>query len=406
MANKLLQKFSKTLISWAGYHTKIQSTTYVYGEMKTDDVQAAIRSWNAGYLGPLQRVISTMISNNTHVQAVTQSRRQAILAVDHFITARDKKAVQKQIEFLEEIFEEMNIHSLISDLIAGIFTGCKPLELKWAADGSRWFVEEYKEPIVENFIWQDGRLKMLGDSGRENKELEPWKYIIHAPNLYNGKPFAALQPAMNWYLFSDFASRNWARHTEIYGMPVRIGKYEPGTPDVDIQALKSELISMGADASAVISTDAMIEFLETKGHATADIYKELIDTANREISKCVLSQTTTTETAEHGNLATATVHQSGFGRVIGADCNALANTLNNQLIYPLLQFNFPNFRRIDAPRIRFNLDMASDGYKFMQMLDYAYRMGKPIHPEDFAKAGLTVKEGEELLQKPDISLEE
>jgi phage gp29-like protein len=39
------------------------------------------------------------------------------------------------------------------------------------------------------------------------------------------------------YLFKNYAVKDWVAFAEVFGMPLRIGKYEPGATKADREAL-------------------------------------------------------------------------------------------------------------------------------------------------------------------------
>jgi phage gp29-like protein len=48
------------------------------------------------------------------------------------------------------------------------------------------------------------------------------------------------------YLFKNYAVKGWVGFTEVYGMPLRAGKYEPGAGRADRKALVQTARALGA----------------------------------------------------------------------------------------------------------------------------------------------------------------
>lgn len=47
---------------------------------------------------------------------------------------------------------------------------------------------------------------------------------------------------------------------EVYGMPLRVGRYEPGASRVDREALINAVRSLGSDAAGTVQKSTEIEF--------------------------------------------------------------------------------------------------------------------------------------------------
>ena len=65
------------------------------------------------------------------------------------------------------------------------------------------------------------------------------------------------------WLFKNFAVRDLAEFLEIYGLPLRLGTYNPNTSDDKARAtLLRAVIGIGHDAAAIVPEGMKIEFKE------------------------------------------------------------------------------------------------------------------------------------------------
>ncbi len=55
--------------------------------------------------------------------------------------------------------------------------------------------------------------------------------------------------------------KDWVIFCEVYGMPLRLGKYDPGASKEDKEALAIAVQTLGTDAAGIISKATEIEFL-------------------------------------------------------------------------------------------------------------------------------------------------
>ncbi len=58
-------------------------------------------------------------------------------------------------------------------------------------------------------------------------------------------------------------------------MPLRVGKYEPGTSKADREALVQAVRSLDSDAAGIISKSTEIEFVETRKGSSLNVYESL-----------------------------------------------------------------------------------------------------------------------------------
>ena len=143
------------------------------------------------------------------------------------------------------------------------------------------------------------------------------------------------------FLFKNYAIKDWAVFCEVYGMPLRLGKYSSGASEDDKAALIHAISTLGSDAAGIISKSTEIEFVETaKGTGSAGVYKLLAQFCNSEMSKAILGQTLSAELGSVGSYAAAKTHNEVRLDLVRADARALAATVRQQIIRPLVGFNF------------------------------------------------------------------
>jgi phage gp29-like protein len=105
------------------------------------------------------------------------------------------------------------------------------------------------------------------------------------------------------YLFKNYGLKDWVAFAEVFGMPLRRGKYAPGASREDKDALGAAIRSLGSDAAGVISKSTEIEFVEAvqKG-GTQILYEVLANFCDKQVSKAIPANGTTEGTrASWGN---------------------------------------------------------------------------------------------------------
>jgi phage gp29-like protein len=191
------------------------------------------------------------------------------------------------------------------------------------------------------------------------------------------------------YLFVNYAVKDWVAFAEIYGMPLRLGKYKPGTKSEDKEVILEALANLGSDAAALIPEGAMIEFKEAV-QGGADVYLALATFCNKEISKAVLGQTATTEDTP-GKLGAAPEKSQVRQDLVEADSRALENTLRDQLIKPYVDFNFGIQKQY--PRSKFHCEPAKDLNALSERDKNLVEMGAEV-PHSYIRKTYSIPEPE------------
>jgi phage gp29-like protein len=214
-----------------------------------------------------------------------------------------------------------------------------------------------------------------------------WKVIYHRYKARSGcTTRSGVLRVVGWmYLLKNFALKDWAAFNEVFGMPLRLGKYDNTASPADRDALVQAIRNLGSDAAGVISKATEIEFVEaTSRSGGVNPYQLMAEFCNREMSKAVLGQTLTTDTTgSSGTFAAASVHAQVRRDLVAADAQALASTLREQLLRPLVGFNFGWDKPV--PWFRFRFEEEED----LKTLSEVYRnlagMGLPLDMEHVAE---------------------
>ena len=184
--------------------------------------------------------------------------------------------------------------------------------------------------------------KLITDDHLMGMEIPAWRMVMHTYGGKSGHPTrAGIYRVVCWnYLFANYTIKDWVMFCEIYGMPVRIGKYESGASKDDKTALKAALRAIGTDAAGIISKNTEIEFVDSRGTTNSDLYHQLIQFCNKEISKAMLGQTLTADVGDKGSYAAAKTHNEIREDLLRADARAMAKTIRHQLLRPWVYFNY------------------------------------------------------------------
>jgi phage gp29-like protein len=206
------------------------------------------------------------------------------------------------------------------------------------------------------------------------------------------------------YLFKNYALKDWVAFAEVFGMPLRIGKYDARADKADKDALAAAIRSLGSDAAGIISKNTEIEFVETvKNSGTNNIYETLANFCDKQMSKAILGQTATTE-GTPGKLGNEDAQDRVRHDLIKADAESLGKTIRHQIIRPLVGYNFGWDKRL--PWFNLLYEKPEDLKNLMEVYNGAAKIGQPIsaeHVSERFKIPLP-KKGETVLEPRQGSL--
>src|SRR5690606_4478378 len=87
--------------------------------------------------------------------------------------------------------------------------------------------------------------------------------------------------ALVWpYLFKNYSVGDLAEFLEIYGIPLRVGKYPPGASEPDKRTLLRALASIGHNAAGIIPDGMALEFHDA-ATGDPDSFLAMIDWCER-----------------------------------------------------------------------------------------------------------------------------
>jgi len=342
-----------------------------------------------GALQAQAELFEEMEEKDAHLASIMQTRRLAVASLEWRIEAAGEDPRELEIaQFVEErLRATVNFQEALLDLMDAVGKGYSLVEIDWQ-------VQEYAAPVYLRWVhpkrvtfWQSLEPRLVDETRLDGKPLQPWKFIFHRHKARSGHDTrAGVLRVLAWmYLLKNYALKDWAAFNEIFGMPLRLGKYDSSASQADREALVTAIRALGSDAAGIISKNTEIEFVEAAGRLSGNYnpYQVLAEFCNREMSKAVLGQTLTTDTTyATGTYSAAKVHDRVRSDLIEADAEGLAATLRAQLIRPLVGFNFGWEEPL--PHFVFDYGEEEDYKATAETYEILSRMGMPLTLEHVA----------------------
>lgn len=233
---------------------------------------------------------------------------------------------------------------LIWQLAQAVFRGYQVHEIVWGRSGELLVPEIIIDRPARRFVFSpEGDLRLITRQNQtEGEPTGPYKWLLtrHMPS-YDNPYGVAVYSACFWpYTFKHSGWRYFVKFAEKYGLPWAIGKYPPGTPKVEQDALAASLAQMIEDAVAAVPADGSVELITASTSGTMLPQERLIALCNAEMSKALTSQTLATEIQGQGSRAAAQTHADRAAGVHSSDRAVIEDALS-QLCAWIVELNIP-----------------------------------------------------------------
>ncbi|OYZ03491.1 MAG: hypothetical protein B7Y42_00495 [Polaromonas sp. 28-63-22] len=349
-----------------------------------------------------------MEEKDAHLYSCMQTRRLALQGLDWDIVPPDNATAAEQAlaEYAEEALRGIqDFEDLVFDMTDGIGHGFAALELTWRNVRGQllptnathrpqaWFKMSQNPALDRNEL-------RLRDVSVDGAALLPFGWLLHQHRARSGYTArTGLFRVLAWpFLFKNFAVRDLAEFLEIYGLPLRVGTYNPSASKDDKATLLRAVVNIGHDAAAIIPEGMMIDF---KNAATGDnkSFDAMISLMERSMSKAILGGTLTSGEGQNGTQALGNVHNELRHDLRDADAKQLGATLTRQLVYPILAVNKGLGDLARCPRLVFDTQEAEDLKLYSEAVPKLVAIGMKV-PVHWAHTKLKIPqadEGEEVL---------
>lgn len=370
---------------------------------------AILREADDGSLsGPMQ-LFEEMEEKDAHLYAVANTRRLALTGLEwQVISAVDVvegidrgaadeaaaycRSVLAGLDAFDEVLQHLSLaigrNIAIAEVVWDVTSGeLRPVDLV-PVDFTRIMFDEVDRPRI-----------LTEDEPRDGIELPPHKFIVYTPHSVSGHPQRGglLRVTAMVYLAKNLALKDWMIFAEVFGMPVRIARYEPNATAEEKRELLSMLESLGSNAAGIFSRAVELQVIEANRGSPGPPYRQLVEFLNREMSKAWLGQTLTTDTTgQGGSFAASRVHDMVRQDVLADDIRKEGRTIRRDLLGPVTRLRFgpdapvPYFRRklkqpVDTTQLAGVLDVAVNRLGVSVPLGWAHEaLGIPLAEKDGA----------------------
>jgi phage gp29-like protein len=316
-------------------------------------LMSILREADAGSLSAAMQLFEEIEEKDAHLYAVANMRRLAVTGLQWKVISAadvrdgvDRVAADEAAAYCAEVLGQIDgFDEALQHLSLAFGRNISLAELVWETTGRELRLVDVCPVDFGRIVLDDlgGPRILTSEQPQDGIALPPNKFIVHTPHNVAGHVTRGglLRVTAMMYLAKNLTFKDWLIFAEVFGMPVRIARYEPSATAADKRELLNMLESIGSNAAGIFSRAVELQFIEAGRGTQGPPYERLVDFANREMSKAWLGQTLTTETTgQTGTFAASTVHEEVRKDVRADDIRKEGRTIRRDLLGPMARIQF------------------------------------------------------------------
>lgn len=336
-----------------------------------------------------------------HYLGVLSTRKRQVAQLPITVTpASDAADHKKHAALVQSWIDDEILQAALFDMLDAIGKGHSVMELDWRYHMGHLCPRElvYRPQRWFDFDRADGETVLLRE-GAGGTPLREHLFVVHRHKSKSGLTVrSGLARVASWaWMYKSYTLRDWAIFAQNYGMPIRVGKYGPNASEEEKDVLWRAVSNIAGDCAAIVPASMMIEFQEVNAKtSSSELYEKRADWMDRQVSKAVLGQTTTTDAISGGH-AVGREHRLVQEDIERSDASILSATVNTQIVPNLVAFNFGPQDRY--PKVRIGRPDEVPLEQFADAFDKIARHGVTA-PLSYMRGRLGIpepKEGDELV---------
>jgi len=320
-------------------------TDTVAGGLTPDRLASILRSAADGDHNSFLTLAEEMEERDLHYACELSKRKLAVsrLPITVEATADDARSIELA-DAVRNLMRRPGVRPLIKDLLDAIGKGFSVVEIDWQY-GSTWLPRRYqwRDPHFFQFDEVSKSEVRLRDEAdlMHGLQLAPYKFLVHLPHIKSGIPIRggiARLAAWAW-MCKGYTIKDWLAFAEVFGMPLRMGKYGSGASEADKAVLRMAVANLGTDAAAIFPESMKVELVEASKSGSTDFFQRLADYLDAQVSRGILGQTATTQ-GTPGKLGNEEAQKEVREDIRDDDAEQVEETINRDLVRPFIDLNF------------------------------------------------------------------
>lgn len=371
-------------------------------------MRALFESAESGDIAAQHDLFIDIEEKDSAIAAAFQTRKMSVLGLDYRVVApsqaseTEEKLTQAARDYLQNlpVFED-----LLLDLMDAAGHGFAAMEIQWQqCDGMQMPVAFHHKPQSWFCLNKDDELLLKTPDEPQGVPLWQWGWVVHKhKNRSVSEARNGIFRTLAWlYMFKHYSVHDFAEFLELYGMPIRIGKYGAGATAEEKKTLLRAVAEIGHNAAGIMPEGMMIELHQAAGGTTANNnpFMTMVEWCEKSATRLILGQTLTSGAdGKASTNALGQIHNEVRRDLLISDAKRVAQTITQQVLEPFLRVNFPIAEHVRLPIFEFDTREIADLTQFAEALPKLVDVGLQI-PESWAREKLAipdVAEGERVL---------
>lgn len=350
---------------------------------------------------------------DSSIAANIMTRKRSVLTLDwRIVEPRNATPAEEKLQTeIDELFYQYpNLEDLFVDLMDAVGHGFSALEIQWAQVDGKWVPKGFK-PCPQSWfkLDKDDSLLLRTPTNQMGEPLRPFGWVVHRHKSRSTQLARdGLYRTLAWlYMYKHYSVRDFAEFLELYGMPIRIGKYGAGATNAEKRTLLRALAEIGHNAAGIMPESMQIELHNVANAGAAsgnNPFLQMVDWCEKSIARLILGQTLTSGAdGKSSTNALGNVHNEVRRDLMISDAKQIAQTITQQIILPYLQINVdPNIAPHRVPYFEFDTKEYEDLSVFADAIPKLTGIGVQIS-ESWVRDKLGIpepQEGELILSTP------
>ena len=248
---------------------------------------------------------------------------------------------------------------------------------------------------------KDDSLLLRTPANQMGEPLRSFGWVVHRHKSRSTQLARdGLYRTLAWlYMYKHYSVRDFAEFLELYGMPIRIGKYGAGATNAEKRTLLRALAEIGHNAAGIMPESMQIELHNVANAGAAsgnNPFLQMVDWCEKSIARLILGQTLTSGAdGKSSTNALGNVHNEVRRDLMISDAKQIAQTITQQIILPYLQINVdPNIAPHRVPYFEFDTKEYEDLSVFADAIPKLTGIGVQIS-ESWVRDKLGIPEPQE-----------
>jgi phage gp29-like protein len=346
----------------------------LFGSWSVPTIQNALAAMQNGNFNAAAMLTESILGDDS-VQTALNGRVKGVTMRHIHAHAAEGDTGRKRAAQCVEVWKQIFNATMLDLLMTwATFMGFCVCEIQWetrrVGEEILWFPKlKIWHP---QYIWYDiirRSYVVITEEGNIWVDDEPAKWWVFAPwGEYRGWIRGALRGVAPLWMVRQYAIRDWARFSEVHGLPTKVIKAPYQSSQADKSRMFGSVRNMGANTTILMPQQAggdgtgwELELLEAKDRAW-EAFPGLADYCDRRIHITIRGTNLTSE-VQGGSYAAAQVHADEDTGYADADCEKLCDGAH-RLFEMFLGYNYGEAEL--APHMRLEPPDNADVFQLSQ----------------------------------------